>query len=101
MQLRRNAGDVYCVPGTPIGLLCIIVVYYYFDRKIPTDPQLILKLWLFISGATLINWGVTRIRTASEIAKKDFKVGQPTINMAVAILAVAFTIWAVLASKPC
>jgi len=79
------------------GMSIFAIVALITRLQIPLDPRLVLNAWILAAGFIMVMWGLGRIWTTT--ATHDYRVGQSTINMAVALLAVAFTIWAVIAAK--
>jgi hypothetical protein len=60
-------------------------------RKV--KPEVVLAVWTLASGSIMALWGLGRYFNVK------VKVGQPTITAWVAIFAVTFTIWAIIAEK--
>jgi hypothetical protein len=78
--------------GIVVVLLVLIFWLYGVDvRKI--KPEVVLAVWTIGSGGIMALWGLGRYCNVKT------KVGQPTITAWVAIFAVTFTIWAIIAEK--
>lgn len=77
-----------------IALIVVVAVCWVSGvnvRKI--RPEAVLAVWTLVSASIMALWGVGRYFDVKA------KVGQPTITAWVAIFAVTFTIWAIIAEK--
>ncbi|WP_439372689.1 hypothetical protein [Bradyrhizobium sp. DASA03120] len=77
-----------------IGSMLVVLTCWFYGvnvRKI--KPEVVLAVWTVTSGSIMAVWGLGRY-----LGWKP-KVGQPTITAWVAIFAVTFTIWAIVAEK--
>jgi hypothetical protein len=64
---------------------------------LPRIPHPVLVLWMVGSGGMLAIWGIVRCITTNK--KRDFRIGQSTINLCIAVIAVTFTILAIILQK--
>ena len=90
-----GSGYFSLLIGAVFLIFAIFALIYRIE--IPRDPRLVLNVWIIVAGLIMMMWGIKRIVKSTR--RKDYDVGQPTINMVVALTAVAFTIWAVIAAK--
>jgi hypothetical protein len=80
-----------------IGIVFVAGIVLWPDI-LKASPEMVLKAWIIVSGAFLIIWGAIRI--VSTTKKTDLRIGQPTINMTVGIMAVTAAIFAIVATAP-
>ncbi len=74
-----------------VVLVLICWLWGVVVRKVP--PEVVLAVWTIASGSIMGLWGLGRYFDWKA------KLGQPTITAWVAIFAVTFTIWAIIAEK--
>jgi hypothetical protein len=79
-----------------LGIASILVVLICWLSEVnvrKVRPEVVLAVWTVASASIMALWGLGRY------FEKEPKVGQPTITAWVAIFAVTFTIWAIIAEK--
>jgi hypothetical protein len=81
-----------------VGSIVAVVAFTLHGKtlKETIDPELALAIWMVVSGNIMFAWGLRRIITTES---KSFQVGQETINFCVAVMAVTFTILAIILQK--
>ncbi len=81
-----------------IAFILLVLVFWLLGKR-PQDvsPDIVLAVWMIVSGVIMGVWGLARIFTTT--ARSDYRIGQATINLCVAIVAVTFTILAFLYKK--
>lgn len=86
------SGLFSLVLGTALIFLVLISWLWGVNvRKV--KPEVVLAVWVVASGSIMALWGFGRYFHVK------VKLGQPTITTWVAISAVSFTIWAIIAEK--
>ena len=81
-----------------VGVIFIMAAVIYFVTPITFHAKDVLPAWLIVSGSILIGWGTSRVYNV-RFKKNTVFVGQDTINMVTAILAITFTIAAIIITK--
>src|ERR1700686_5516158 len=77
-----------------IALILLVLVCWLSGVNVrKVRPELVLAVWTVASASIMALWGLGRYFNVK------VKVGQPTITAWVAIFAVTFTIWAIIAEK--
>ena len=95
MAKPKPKGSGWFAAGAGVIFLIAFVCSFVWDlSKIP--PYLLFKVWLLIATAILLGWGIRRICKG----RKDWTVGQPTINFVVAILGLTIAILAIVVTAP-
>ena len=75
------------------GVLLIAAICSFFVSVDRIPPEYIIRAWLFFVAGVLIVWGMIRISTAN---KKDWRIGQETINFVIGVLGATFVLLALL-----
>lgn len=100
MQTNKPVGSGWF--ALTLGSVCICVAIWVAHEKDSLisvlKPNYVLAGWMIFSGLILALWGFLRIRSTS--ATRDFRIGQDTINLCVAIMAVTFTLLAIVLQPP-
>jgi hypothetical protein len=81
-----------------VGVILIIAAAMYFVTPITFLAEDVLPAWLIVSGLIMIVWGANRLYNVF-FKTNTILVGQDTINMVTAILAITFTIAAIIIEK--
>lgn len=99
MPTNKPAGSGWF--SLSIGITFILMALtVWCTGKSPQElvkPERVLVIWMIVAGLIMATWGI--VRSLSTTAKKDYRIGQETINMCVGIIAATFAIWAIIAVK--
>lgn len=98
-KTSKPAGSGWFSLILGVALILVVVVMASLGRRAKdvVDPDQLLAAWMIGSGAIMGIWGLQRIIRTT--AKRDYQLGQNTINVCVAIIAVTFTILAIILQK--
>jgi hypothetical protein len=75
------------------SILLVLICWLSGVNVRKVKPEVVLAVWTVASASIMALWGLGRYFNVK------VKVGQPTITAWVAIFAVTFTIWAIIAEK--
>ena len=78
-QKPKGSGYFAAICGV---LFIVALVGSFFVKVDQLSPDWIIRGWLLFVAATLIWWGVNRVRTG----RPDPTVGQATINLVIALV---------------
>jgi hypothetical protein len=95
----KPAGSGWFSLVLGVAFIVVVVVFALLGKRAKdvVDPDLLLAVWMIGSGAIMGIWGLQRIIRTT--AKRNYQIGQETINLCVAIIAVTFTILAIILQK--
>jgi hypothetical protein len=86
----RPAGSGYLALAAGIVFAAVFASSFVWDLK-TFDPHTLFQIWLLFAATVLLSWGGMRIRTGKG---GDWRVGQPTLNFVVGLIAVTIALLA-------
>jgi amino acid transporter len=93
----RPAGSGWFSLLLGMALIVLVLICWLSGANVKVKPEMVLAVWTIASASIMALWGLGRILNKRPALL--LKVGQPTITAWVAIFAVTFTIWAIIAAK--
>jgi len=94
MPKPKGSGCFALAAG--VAFLSLFVASIWFNLS-TVSPYVAFQVWLIFAGAVMLGWGGHRVRTGE---RGDWRVGQPTINFVVGVLAATIGLFALVSRAP-